>query len=223
MKFILFARERYWPSERIIRSLKLRWPNLKSFITNQAKVGYAFIELEEPDLAMLYEDSDGPSVRNTIKSIREFSDIPIIVFGKYEEVKTAEMIKALDAGADDYIVDFDDIAVFSPILAARIAALMRRIHASTAKNNAYISSVISANRDRPTLRSGPFLLFASSSLSLTRLSIAISGKSLCSFLTLSAIAINSGVKYSTSPASMEIGNAASNFFGNFDREGKNKR
>ena len=75
---------------------------------------------EPMDLILLdlgLPDADGMEV---IKKVREFSDIPIIVVSARDQDK--EKVKALDYGADDYLVK----PFFRDELLARVHSLLRR-------------------------------------------------------------------------------------------------
>lgn len=134
-RVILFAKETYQFLELIIINLRWRWPNLEPIIASQGETDLDSIELEEANLVILCEDIESFTTGNAIKKIREFSDIPIIVLGGHEEKREiTQMIKALDAGADDYIAIPDDTAMLLPVLIARTASLMRRIYAGITGN-----------------------------------------------------------------------------------------
>ena len=129
-RVILFAGKTYRYSEFIIISLRLRWPNLKPIIANQGEIDFNLIEFKKLDLVILGEDIDGLTVKDTIKRIREFSDIPIIVLGGHEgKAEDTQVIGALEAGADYYIVIPDDPIKLMPNLIVRTGALMRRVDA----------------------------------------------------------------------------------------------
>lgn len=77
-------------------------------------------ELEEPDLLLLDLRLQGTSGYDVLKRIREFSGVPVIFLTG--ETQTEEAVRALRAGADDYVTK-----PFSPTeLIARIGAALRR-------------------------------------------------------------------------------------------------
>jgi two-component system KDP operon response regulator KdpE len=90
------------------------------FVAADGDEGIHIVETESPDMVILdLELSDADSFK-VVKQIRSFSDVPIIVLS----AKEAEMekVKALQMGADDYI-----IKPFSPIdLMAKVKAVLRR-------------------------------------------------------------------------------------------------
>jgi len=100
--------------------LRLVWPQVNTIATAEAAKGIELVEAESPDIVILsleLPDMDGFDV---LTQVRSFSDVPIIVLStRQAETDTA---KALEAGADDYI-----IKPFSPIdLLARVKAVLRR-------------------------------------------------------------------------------------------------
>ncbi len=108
--------------EQLVLALRLRWPDLKPLIATQGSVGLEVIEKEEPEIVLLCEDLPDMSLWSAIKEIRRFSDIPIIV-AKESSDNEMEVVKALEAGADDYIrMPCNLMEVM-----ARVAALVRRV------------------------------------------------------------------------------------------------
>ena len=82
--------------------------------------GIELVETESPDLVMV--DSCLPDIDtlDLVSTIREFSDVPLIIL--YEAETDMDRAKGLEAGADEYV-----IKPFSPIeLLARVRALLRR-------------------------------------------------------------------------------------------------
>src|SRR5688572_12964365 len=85
----------------------------------------AFVEQKAPDLAILDLVMPGMSGNDVCVWIREQGlDIPIIVLSAYDEEELK--VKALDAGADDYITKPFKVEEFL----ARLRAVMRRAGAS---------------------------------------------------------------------------------------------
>ena len=101
-------------------TLKLRWPEVTLVSSFLGKEGIELVKKELPDIIVLdlgLPDIDGFQV---LRSIREFSDVPVVIL----TVRGEEMdkIRGLELGADDYV-----IKPFSPgELLARLRALLRR-------------------------------------------------------------------------------------------------
>jgi DNA-binding response OmpR family regulator len=98
----------------------IRWPHRELLSTFNADELLTIIERDDPDLVILSADLTGESGYSLCREIRSFSTVPVIMacpLGDEEEV-----IRALDAGADD--------CVGKPLrpleLLARIIALLRR-------------------------------------------------------------------------------------------------
>lgn len=106
--------------ETISLCFELRWPEVEVISTAEGKRGLTLAETESPDIIILdlgLPDSDGFEV---LKSIRSFSNVPIIIV----TVRGDEMdrVRGLEMGADDYI-----IKPFSHLeLLARMKAVLRR-------------------------------------------------------------------------------------------------
>lgn len=79
------------------------------------------IKAEQPDLVLLDLNMPGLDGFETCAKIRTFSDVPILVVTVREGEK--EIVRALDAGADDYLVK----PFGTKELLARIRAAVRRV------------------------------------------------------------------------------------------------
>jgi DNA-binding response OmpR family regulator len=89
----------------------------------QGQKGIEMIETEEPDLVMVDSSLPGIDTADLVSSIREFSDVPLIVLS--EELSEMERARILEVGADEYVNK-----PLSPIdLLARVRALLRRAYA----------------------------------------------------------------------------------------------
>lgn len=78
-----------------------------------------------PDLVLLDLGLPGMDGFTICSKMREISDVPVIILSS--NTQTADIIRALDLGADDYMTkpyDMDEMA-------ARIRAVLRRYHALT--------------------------------------------------------------------------------------------
>ena len=87
--------------ETVLLSLRLRWPDAEPLITTNVQTGLALLEQESPDMLVLQPNFEESSLSRTIKEIRGFSDVPLVVLAKKGDEK--EEISSLDLGADDYV------------------------------------------------------------------------------------------------------------------------
>src|SRR5579864_3850565 len=94
------------------------------YAIKEAKSGEEALESirsEKPDLILLDVNMPGMSGVETCREIRSSSDVPIIMLTVRNTEK--DKVKALDAGADDYVVKPFGIEE----LLARIRAALRRV------------------------------------------------------------------------------------------------
>ena len=101
-------------------SMTLKKEEYAFFVAKSVEEAVSLIYANQPDLIILdlgLPDGDGKEV---IKSVREVSDIPIIVVSARQE--EGEKIQALDAGADDYVTK----PFYMGELMARIRAGLRK-------------------------------------------------------------------------------------------------
>ncbi len=118
---VLFFSQNGDKVEQLGLALRLRWPDLRPLIASEGRVGLEVIEREEPDISIICEDLTDLTVWETIKEIRRFSDVPIIV--ALESQGEMEVVKALEQGADDFIRLPCNLTEFM----ARAVALVRRV------------------------------------------------------------------------------------------------
>ena len=120
MKVLFFSQDSA-KVEQLVLALRLRWPDLRPLIASSGDVGLQVIEQEEPELVLLCDDLPDLGLWASIKEIRRFSDIPIIV--AIESENEMEVVKALELGADDFIrMPCNLMEVM-----ARVVALVRRV------------------------------------------------------------------------------------------------
>ena len=114
--------------EEMVLALRLRWPDLKSTAVDNGGKGLHFIEQQEPELAIICNDLSDMTIWEIIKEIRRFADTPILVAapGSGE----MDIVKSLEAGADDYIT----VPCSMMVLMARSVALLRRVGVSKREN-----------------------------------------------------------------------------------------
>ena len=110
--------------ESLALALRIRWPDLRTLIVSQGKVGLQMIEELEPDLVILCGDLSDLGIWSAIEEIRQLSDVPLIV--AVEAHGEMEVVKALELGADEHIRMPCNLMEVT----ARVVALMRRISRS---------------------------------------------------------------------------------------------
>jgi two-component system, OmpR family, KDP operon response regulator KdpE len=121
-------------------------------------------------------DIDGYEV---LRRVRTFSDIPIIVLTAHHE--QAEKIRALDAGADDYVTKPFD----TEELRARVRAALRRApHASTAETLVRVDDLEIDLARRLVTRRGEQVHLTRTELSLLEMLVRHPGKLLTQELLL---------------------------------------
>ena len=112
-------------SKYISLVLKVRWPNLSLFHTDEARQTVQLIHSVQPHVAMLHlsERSEGSSPEDCfdlITQIRSFSNVPLIIVGQSDDVM--DKIEALEMGADDWVS-----SSFIPMeFIAKVNAILRR-------------------------------------------------------------------------------------------------
>ena len=108
-------------SARMVRiSIGLRWPDTTPVVAPAVASGLQLIERESPDIVLFEAGLPGHNLLQTIKEVRRFSSVPILVLGEPED--TNEVVSALMEGADDYVrlpCSFTELMV-------RVWALVRR-------------------------------------------------------------------------------------------------
>jgi two-component system KDP operon response regulator KdpE len=83
--------------------------------------GLALVETERPDLVLLDITMPGLDGYETLRRLRAFSDVPVILLTARDG--TLDKVKGLELGADDYVTKpFDHLE-----LLARVKALLRRL------------------------------------------------------------------------------------------------
>ena len=107
--------------EMVNVALQLRWPEAKLLEAVQARRGLEMIATESPDLVILQLGPESEmSLTDTIRELRQFSEVPLIVW-EHDESR-AEVAWALELGADDFI---ESSCGFTELV-AHMVAIMRR-------------------------------------------------------------------------------------------------
>ncbi len=115
--------------ERILNFLshKLKASGFSVLTANNGKAGLEQAEAEEPDLVVLDVVMPGFDGFETLKQLRSFSSVPVIILSAKES--SSDKIKGLSLGADDYLpkpFDPDE-------LVARIEAVRRRLESAAGR------------------------------------------------------------------------------------------
>ena len=111
--------------EQIQLAIRFRWPDASFLIAPAHDDALALIESEGADLVVVLASNSRVSVPAFCAELRGFSDVPLIVIGDAEAENFLDEVKALEAGADDYIRSTAGLAE----LVARVVALIRRAQA----------------------------------------------------------------------------------------------
>ncbi|MFC1947415.1 response regulator transcription factor [Chloroflexota bacterium] len=101
-------------------AFEFRWPEAQVIASTTGKKGIDLAKKESPDIIIL--DINLPDIDgfNVLKEIRTFSTVPVIILTVRSDDE--DMLKGLEAGADDYIIKpFNYLT-----LLARIKAVLRR-------------------------------------------------------------------------------------------------
>ncbi|MBI2854522.1 MAG: response regulator transcription factor [Chloroflexi bacterium] len=101
-------------------TFKIRWPEVVLFSATTGAQGVQIAESESPDVIILDINLPGTDGFETLKQLRLFSDVPIIMLSVRDD--ELDIVRCLEAGADDYITK-----PFKALdLLARVAASLRR-------------------------------------------------------------------------------------------------
>jgi two-component system KDP operon response regulator KdpE len=107
--------------EAVSVSFGLQWRDTEVIGANDGESGLLAISREHPDLVLLDIAMPEPDGFETLRRIREFSDVPVIMLTARDSV--LDKVKGLELGADDYVTKpFDHLE-----LLARVKAVLRRL------------------------------------------------------------------------------------------------
>jgi two-component system, OmpR family, KDP operon response regulator KdpE len=99
----------------------LQWRGTEVIGAHDGETGLSLVETEHPDLVLLDVAMPGIDGFETLRGIRSFSDVPVIMLTAMDDV--LNKVKGLELGADDYVTKpFDHLE-----LLARIKAVLRRL------------------------------------------------------------------------------------------------
>jgi two-component system KDP operon response regulator KdpE len=110
-------------------AFEFRWPEVVLATSNTGKRGIEVVKREHPDVVIL--DINLPDINgfDVLKGIREFSSVPVIILTVRSD--DADILRGLEAGADDYIIKpFNYLT-----LLARVKAVLRRAENVPLKTN----------------------------------------------------------------------------------------
>ena len=107
--------------EAVTVSFTLQWREVEVLGATDGERGLDLVEQERPDLVLLDIAMPGLDGYETLRRLREFSDVPVIMLTARDGV--LDKVKGLELGADDYVTKpFDHLE-----LLARVKALLRRL------------------------------------------------------------------------------------------------
>ena len=106
--------------DAISLAFEFRWPDAKLIASTTGKKGVLLVKNESPDIVIL--DLNLPDINgfDVLKEIRKFSTVPVIILTVRSDDE--DMLKGLEAGADDYIIKPFNYMT----LLARVRAVLRR-------------------------------------------------------------------------------------------------
>jgi len=115
-------------------AFEFRWPDVQVLSAMSGKEGIALVKRESPDVVILDLNLPDISGFEVLKGFRAFSSVPTIILTvRFDD---ADVLKGLEAGADDYIVKpFNYLT-----LLARVKAVLRRTEREPFKGNAIAMS-----------------------------------------------------------------------------------
>jgi DNA-binding response OmpR family regulator len=110
-------------------AFEFRWPDVYVASATNGKDGILMVKNESPDVVILDINLPDISGFEVLKSLREFSTVPVIILTV--RVDDADVLKGLESGADDYIVKpFNYLT-----LLARVKAILRRSERTSFKDS----------------------------------------------------------------------------------------
>jgi two-component system, OmpR family, response regulator VicR len=101
-------------------AFEFRWPGVNVLAANNGREGIELIRDELPDVVILDINLPDISGFSVLKEVRTFSAVPVIILTVRAD--DADVLRGLEAGADDYIIKpFNYLT-----LLARVKAVLRR-------------------------------------------------------------------------------------------------
>lgn len=102
-------------------AFEFRWPEATLLSAKTGRDGIALIKKERPDIVLLDINLPDISGFNVLQAVREFSTVPVIILTVRSD--DADVLRGLEAGADDYITKPFNYMT----LLARARAVLRRV------------------------------------------------------------------------------------------------
>ena len=104
----------------VMVAFEFRWPDVRTVFAVSGQEGIDLVRKESPDVLILDINLPDISGFEVLKKIREFSALPVIILTVRADDN--DMLKGLEAGADDYVTKpFNYLT-----LLARVRAVLRR-------------------------------------------------------------------------------------------------
>ncbi len=120
---VLLAEDDHTIANAVAFAVRMAWPDGRVHVAADGVEALHLFERERPDLVVLDVGIPPPDGFAVCRSIRDASAVPILMLTVRED--TLDKVRALDLGADDYLVKpFDHLE-----LLARLRALLRRAQA----------------------------------------------------------------------------------------------
>ncbi len=108
-------------AELIAVGFNLQWREIEVLGAQDGKTALDMVEQKHPDMVLLDITLPGINGYETLRQLREFSDVPVIMLSARDAL--VDKVKGLELGADDYVTK-----PFEPLeLLARTKSLMRRL------------------------------------------------------------------------------------------------
>jgi DNA-binding response OmpR family regulator len=114
-------------------AFEFRWPEATLVSAKTGREGIDLVRNEHPDIVLLDINLPDTTGFRVLKSVREFSSVPIIILTVRSD--DADQLRGLEGGADDYITKpFDYL-----MLLARVKAVLRRAQAPSIRRSQKVS------------------------------------------------------------------------------------
>jgi two-component system KDP operon response regulator KdpE len=131
-------------SQGISSILKVRWPDMTSIHTSEARESLELAHTEEPDVVMYHLPEPGEGAPPSdhfefIGQVRGFSDVPLIVISQSNDV--TDKVAALEMGADDWVSPFSIPMEFI----AKVNAILRRCSINDHQVSSFLNGKLSIN------------------------------------------------------------------------------